>query len=110
MRKRDVSPTILFRYRHDRMMLTLSEVLQLKLHSEMVVLSACNTGSRKVTRSEGVTSMGTAPRPCCGYDTAHRLQRPHRFFAISQFDSVSVTASLKRQQLHYIFMPFLYGI
>jgi plastocyanin len=76
------------------MMLTLSEVLQLKLHCEMVVLSACNTGSRQVTRSEGVTSMGTAPRPCCGYDTAHRLQRQHRFFAISQFDSVSVTASL----------------
>jgi CHAT domain-containing protein len=44
----------------DRMMLTLSEVLQLKLHPEMVVLSACNTGSGKVTRSEGVSSMGTA--------------------------------------------------
>ena len=41
-------------------MLTLSEVLQLKLHSEMVVLSAYNTGSGKVTRFEGVTSMGTA--------------------------------------------------
>ena len=43
-----------------RMMLTLSEVLQLKLHAEMVVLSACNTGSGKVTRAEGVTSLGTA--------------------------------------------------
>jgi CHAT domain-containing protein len=29
-----------------RMMLTLSEVLQLKLRAEMVVLSACNTGVR----------------------------------------------------------------
>jgi len=42
------------------MMLTLSEVLQLRLHAEMVVLSACNTGSGKVTRAEGVTSLGTA--------------------------------------------------
>jgi CHAT domain-containing protein/uncharacterized protein HemY len=44
----------------ERMMLTLSEVLQLKLHAEMVVLSACNTGSGKVTRAEGVASLGTA--------------------------------------------------
>jgi CHAT domain-containing protein/Tfp pilus assembly protein PilF len=43
-----------------RMMLTLSEILQLKLHSEMVVLSACNTGSGRVTRAEGVASLGTA--------------------------------------------------
>jgi CHAT domain-containing protein len=43
-----------------RMMLTLSEVLQLKLHAEMVVLSACNTGSGRVTRAEGVASVGTA--------------------------------------------------
>jgi tetratricopeptide (TPR) repeat protein len=43
-----------------RMMLTLSEVLQLKLHAEMVVLSACNTGSGRVTRAEGVASLGTA--------------------------------------------------
>jgi CHAT domain-containing protein/uncharacterized protein HemY len=44
----------------DRMMLSLSEVLQLKLHAEMVVLSACNTGSGRVTRAEGVASLGTA--------------------------------------------------
>jgi CHAT domain-containing protein len=44
----------------ERMMLTLSEVLQLKLHAEMVVLSACNTGSGRVTRAEGVASLGTA--------------------------------------------------
>jgi CHAT domain-containing protein len=45
----------------ERMMLTLPEILQLKLHAEMVVLSACNTGSaRKVTRAEGVASLGTA--------------------------------------------------
>ena len=43
-----------------RMMLTLSEIIQLKLHAEMVVLSACNTGSGKVTRAEGVASLGTA--------------------------------------------------
>jgi len=44
----------------DRMMLTLSEVLQLKLHAEMVVLSACNTGSGRVTGAEGVTRLGPA--------------------------------------------------
>ena len=44
----------------DRMMLTMSEVLQLKLHAEMVVLSACNTGSGRVTRAEGVASLGTS--------------------------------------------------
>lgn len=44
----------------ERMMLTLSEVVQLKLHSDMVVLSACNTGSGKVTKSEGVSSLGAA--------------------------------------------------
>jgi len=42
------------------MMLSLSEILQLKLHAEMVVLSACNTGSGKVTRAEGVASLGAA--------------------------------------------------
>ena len=45
-----------------------------------------------------------------GYNTAHRLQRQHRFFASSQFDSVSVTASLKRRQLYSIFTAFLYGM
>ena len=44
----------------ERMMLTLSEIIQLRLHAEMVVLSACNTGSGKVTRAEGVSSLGTA--------------------------------------------------
>jgi CHAT domain-containing protein len=44
----------------DAMFLTSSEVLQMKLHAEMVVLSACNTGSGKVTRAEGVASLGTA--------------------------------------------------
>jgi CHAT domain-containing protein/tetratricopeptide (TPR) repeat protein len=44
----------------ERMMLTLSEVIHLRLHAEMVVLSACNTGSGKVTRAEGVSSLGSA--------------------------------------------------
>jgi CHAT domain-containing protein len=44
----------------ERMMLTLSEIVQLKLHAEMVVLSACNTGSGQVTRAEGVASLGTS--------------------------------------------------
>jgi len=44
----------------ERMFLNLSEILQLKLHAEMVVLSACNTGSGKVTRADGVSSLGTA--------------------------------------------------
>jgi len=44
----------------DDMLLTPSEVFQLKLRADMVVLSACNTGSGKVTRAEGVASLGTA--------------------------------------------------
>ena len=43
-----------------KMFLTLSEILQLKLHADMVVLSACNTGSGKVTRADGVSSLGSA--------------------------------------------------
>lgn len=44
----------------ESMMLGLSQILQFKLHAELVVLSACNTGSGKVTRAEGVASLGTA--------------------------------------------------
>jgi CHAT domain-containing protein len=44
----------------DDMLLTLSEIFQLKLHADLVVLSACNTGSGKVTKAEGVASLGTA--------------------------------------------------
>jgi CHAT domain-containing protein len=44
----------------DDMLLTLSEILELKLRADMVVLSACNTGSGKVTKAEGVASLGTA--------------------------------------------------
>ncbi len=44
----------------DDMLLTLSEILELKLRADMVVLSACNTGSGKVAKAEGVASLGTA--------------------------------------------------
>jgi CHAT domain-containing protein len=42
------------------MLLTLSEILEFKLRADMVALSACNTGSGKVTRAEGVASLGIA--------------------------------------------------
>ena len=44
----------------DDMLLTLSEILELRLRADMVVLSACNTGSGEVTRAEGVASLGSA--------------------------------------------------
>jgi CHAT domain-containing protein len=44
----------------DDMLLTVSEILELKLRADMVALSACNTGSGKVTRAEGVASLGSA--------------------------------------------------
>ena len=42
------------------MFLQLSQVLDLQLQSEMVVLSACNTGSGKLSKSEGVYNLGRA--------------------------------------------------
>jgi CHAT domain-containing protein len=42
------------------MFLSMSEILALKLQSESVVLSACNTGSGKISRAEGVMSLGRA--------------------------------------------------
>jgi CHAT domain-containing protein len=42
------------------MFLSMSEILGLKLRSESVVLSACNTGSGKISRAEGVMSLGRA--------------------------------------------------
>jgi CHAT domain-containing protein len=44
----------------EQWLLSLSDVLQLRLNAEMVVLSACNTGSGKVTKAEGVSSLGSA--------------------------------------------------
>jgi CHAT domain-containing protein/tetratricopeptide (TPR) repeat protein len=44
----------------DHMFLSMSEILNLKLQSESVVLSACNTGSGKISRAEGVMSLGRA--------------------------------------------------
>jgi CHAT domain-containing protein len=42
------------------MFFQLSQVLDLQLQSEMVVLSACNTGSGKLSKSEGVYNLGRA--------------------------------------------------
>jgi CHAT domain-containing protein/Flp pilus assembly protein TadD len=42
------------------MFLSMSEILGLKLQAESVVLSACNTGSGKISRAEGVMSLGRA--------------------------------------------------
>jgi CHAT domain-containing protein len=42
------------------MFLSMSEILRLKLRSESVVLSACNTGSGSISRAEGVMSLGRA--------------------------------------------------
>jgi CHAT domain-containing protein len=42
------------------MFLPMSEVLGLKLQSESVVLSACNTGSGTISKAEGVMSLGRA--------------------------------------------------
>jgi CHAT domain-containing protein len=56
-------PALILSYegkRQDDMLLTLSEILELKLRADMVVLSACNTGSGQVTRAEGVASLGSA--------------------------------------------------
>jgi CHAT domain-containing protein/uncharacterized protein HemY len=44
----------------EHMFLSMSEILNLKLQSESVVLSACNTGSGKISRAEGVMSLGRA--------------------------------------------------
>jgi CHAT domain-containing protein/tetratricopeptide (TPR) repeat protein len=43
-----------------RMRLSMSEIIGLKLRSESVVLSACNTGSGTISRAEGVMSLGRA--------------------------------------------------
>jgi len=42
------------------MFLSMSEILGLRLQAELVVLSACNTGSGSISRAEGVMSLGRA--------------------------------------------------
>lgn len=59
----EMEPALVLSYRGDdqeQMMLRISEIAQLKIRSDMVVLSACNTGSGKVTHADGVLSMGSA--------------------------------------------------
>lgn len=44
----------------DHMFLSASDIIKLNTHADMVVLSACNTGSGMLSRSEGVMSLGRA--------------------------------------------------
>jgi CHAT domain-containing protein len=56
-------PSLVFSYdgvSQSDMFLSMSEILGLKLTSESVVLSACNTGSGQISRTEGVMSLGRA--------------------------------------------------
>lgn len=42
------------------MLLSMSEILNLRLNADLVVLSACNTGSGKLAKGEGVMNLGKA--------------------------------------------------
>jgi len=55
-------PSLVLSYgpKPEDMFLSMSEILKLKLQSESVVLSACNTGSGKISKAEGVMSLGRA--------------------------------------------------
>jgi CHAT domain-containing protein/tetratricopeptide (TPR) repeat protein len=44
----------------ERMLLSMSEILGLRIKAETVVLSACNTGTGVISRAEGVMSLGRA--------------------------------------------------
>jgi CHAT domain-containing protein len=58
-----VEPALVFSMRDPKdedIFLQMSEVLSLQLNSEMVVLSACNTGSGKIDHVEGVQNLGRA--------------------------------------------------
>jgi CHAT domain-containing protein len=56
-------PALVFSYSGSdikQALLPISQIVDLRLDAEMVTLSACNTGSGKISRAEGVMNLGRA--------------------------------------------------